>query len=445
MPEVDTRTLAARRLAPLALMLAVGSMLLLLQDGAAGLNTPWESRFGPILSTLYGLASILLWWRPHRIDVIVGGTLGCTGFYFLGCLYEGARLDSAQGLYAVGANAQFMPLLYVAAFIALRRSALWVSAAMYAALLGLYGWLYRDVVQAGGTYQQLSGHVWTVLLLVNPVCILALQYITALRGRLQRAEREAHEGKERFLAMLSHEIRSPLQSMLGSIDLLAMRLHDDAGQRAVDRLRRAATQLEAHLRDITEYTRLESPDWQLHEEDTDVAQLVQDVCDQMAPLAEHKRLALYCRLPDATTEAPPLGMQRLDPVRVRQILLNLLSNAIKYTPDGEITVRATLHPALPRPALLQLEVEDTGIGIDPSQRHRIFEPHVRLEDPRSDRVGGSGLGLAVVQRLVERLGGHIDVDSQPAQGTRFTVTLPLSPPAASQRQFPLSSPAPHRP
>lgn len=425
MPESDTRALAARRLAPLCLMLAVGSVLILLQDGAAGLNTGWEARFGPALSGLYAVAAALLWWRPRHMDAVVGVTLAFTGVYFLGALYEGARRDTAQGLYVVSANAQFLPLIYVGAFIALRRGAVWLSGALYLALLALYGVLYRDIVQAGGAYQQLSGHVWAVLLLVHPGCILALQYITALRGRLQQAEREAHEGKERFLAMLSHEIRSPLQSMLGSIDLLALRLHDDPGRRAVDRLRRAATQLEAHLRDVTEYTRLESPDWRLHEEDTDVAQLVQEVCDQMAPLAEHKRLALHCRLAEAAPGEPPLGIQTLDPVRVRQILINLLSNAIKYTPDGEVTVHAALHTAGARPTRLRIEVADTGIGIDPAQQHRIFEPHVRLEDPRGERVGGSGLGLAVVQRLVQRLQGHIDVDSLPGHGTRFTVTLPL--------------------
>lgn len=427
MPDTDTRALAARRLAPLCLLLALGGALVWLHDGSAGLNLWWERQFGPVLAVLYTGTALLLWWRPRWLDAVMATALACTGVYFLGVIQEAARLDTPEGLYAVGANAQFMPLIYVAAFVALRRGAVWLSAGLYAALVALYGALYLG--SADGLFTQLSTHMWTVLLLVHPACILALQHITALRGRLGRAEREAHAGKERFLAMLSHEIRSPLQTMLGSIDLLALRLHDEPAQRAIDRLRRSATQLEAHLRDVTEYTRLDNPEWQLHEEDTDLAGLLRDVCDQLAPLAEHKRLTLRHEVADA--HAGPLGIQRVDPVRLRQILGNLVSNAIKYTPDGEVCVRAALVGRAHGHTDLRLEVEDTGIGIDPAELHRIFEPHVRLEAPGNERVAGSGLGLAVVQRLVQRLGGRILVDSLPGQGSRFILTLPL-PPAPPQ-------------
>lgn len=430
MPDTHTRALAARRVAPLCLLVGLGGALVLLHDGAAGLNLWWERQFGPLLALLYISTALLLWWRPRWLDAVMGTTLACTGAYFLGVIQEAARLDTPEGLYAVGANAQFMPLIYVGAFVSLRRGALCLSGALYLALVALYGAL-RLSAPPEGLFTQFSTHMWTVLLLVHPACILALQHITALRGRLSHAEHEAHAGKERFLAMLSHEIRSPLQTMLGSIDLLALRLHDEPAQRAIDRLRRSATQLEAHLRDVTEYTRLDNPEWQLHEEDTDLAGLLREVCDQLAPLAEHKGLTLRYEVPDAN--AGPLGIQRVDPVRLRQVLGNLVSNAIKYTPDGEVCVRAALMGRPQGHTDLRLEVEDTGIGIDPAELHRIFEPHVRLEAPGNERVAGSGLGLAVVQRLVQRLGGRILVDSLPGQGSRFILTLPL-PPAPPQRQ-----------
>jgi signal transduction histidine kinase len=430
MPDTHTRALAARRVAPLCLLVGLGGALVLLHDGAAGLNLWWERQFGPLLALLYISTALLLWWRPRWLDAVMGTTLACTGAYFLGVIQEAARLDTPEGLYAVGANAQFMPLIYVGAFVSLRRGALCLSGALYLALVALYGAL-RLSAPPEGLFKQFSTHTWTVLLLVHPACILALQHITALRGRLSHAEHEAHAGKERFLAMLSHEIRSPLQTMLGSIDLLALRLHDEPAQRAIDRLRRSATQLEAHLRDVTEYTRLDNPEWQLHEEDTDLAGLLREVCDQLAPLAEHKGLTLRYEVPDAN--AGPLGIQRVDPVRLRQVLGNLVSNAIKYTPDGEVCVRAALMGSPQGHTDLRLEVEDTGIGIDPAELHRIFEPHVRLEAPGNERVAGSGLGLAVVQRLVQRLGGRILVDSLPGQGSRFILTLPL-PPAPPQRQ-----------
>jgi len=111
---------------------------------------------------------------------------------------------------------------------------------------------------------------------------------------------------------------------------------------------------------------------------------------------------------------------------VRQILLNLLSNALKYTLTGEVRLKVARLTA-PRSAL-SLEVADTGIGIPPEDLQRVFEPYIRLEDERVQRASGAGLGLAVVQRLVRRLGGQLEVHSTLDLGSRFTVTLPLAAP-----------------
>jgi signal transduction histidine kinase len=111
-----------------------------------------------------------------------------------------------------------------------------------------------------------------------------------------------------------------------------------------------------------------------------------------------------------------------DEGRLRQILANLVSNALKYTEKGSVTIRASL-PTGNTPGI-RLEVADTGIGIDAKYLDKIFQPYVRLNNPRLGRSEGSGLGLTIVARLVESIGGSVNVDSEPERGTRFTITLP---------------------
>jgi signal transduction histidine kinase len=412
-------------LARVCAVVAMGAFVAWYYDGAAGFNTIWDHYASISMSATFAVSAGLLWRRPTWFDQIVGVTLAITGVYFLGSLYVASQLDSPVGLYSMASNAQFMPLVYVGAFVAMRRGAAWLSWAHYGAIVALYLVLFGlQGPPATEAYRTMSKHVWVVLLFIHPACILALQYISTLKGRLHRAESEAQQSKERFLAMLSHEIRSPLQAMLGSIELLAMKVRGGPEQRAVDRLRQAAAQLDTHLRDVTEYTRLDSPGWRLHSEPTDVIALVDDITEQLRPQAERQGLVLATDIAAQDTEL--LRRIELDPTRVRQILLNLLSNALKYTLTGEVRLKVARLTA-PRSAL-SLEVADTGIGIPPEDLQRVFEPYIRLEDERVQRASGAGLGLAVVQRLVRRLGGQLEVHSTLDLGSRFTVTLPLAAP-----------------
>lgn len=274
----------------------------------------------------------------------------------------------------------------------------------------LMGWVW-DLMSAG------AWSVWLVALLAGLVALL-LHHITALRKRLAAVEGEAHDSRARFLAMLSHEIRSPLQAMLGSIDLLALKVQGAAEQRAIDRLRQAAAQLDTHLRDVTEYARLGNPHFALQLTPFQLAPLLHEVCERFQPAATAQGFTLHCN----TLDLPPDTELTTDATRLRQILSKLLDNALKYTTQGSIRVSAHLPPA--QPDLVCIEVADTGIGI-PSELHaQIFEPYVRLDKARALTADGSGLGLAVVGLLVNRLGGHITLDSAPDQGARFTVCLP---------------------
>jgi signal transduction histidine kinase len=409
-------------LAWICMLASAGALGTWYLDHSQGMTTPWETAGAPAIGLICGLTSLLLFWRPAWLDALMVGLLMATGVYFLGCLHYASLDATGKGLYTLASNAQFMPLLYVGAFVSIRRGAATLSWVHYGGLVLLYV-LYCLRAQPGQylpVANDMIGHTWFVLLLTHPCYIVALQYITTLKGRLRQSERDAQASKERFLAMLSHEIRSPLQAMLGSIDLLGLKVQTPPERRAVDRLRQSAAQLDAHLRDVTEYTRLENPSWQLQIDTVDLAALVRDVCDTYQPQAAAKGLRIYC-------ETPPdqdLSLQAVltDARRVRQILSNLITNAIKYTPHGHVGVQVSNQPSS---GSFLLQVSDTGIGIPPDEQGRIFEPYVRLEDRRTAGAEGSGLGLAVVQRLVDRLGGTLQLNSQIDIGSTFKVTLPM--------------------
>lgn len=407
----------------LATLSSIACMLVWWHDETHGLNSPWASVAVPIIASVLALGGLLIWLRPRWHDMAAALCNVSVATYFIGSLITTTRAGGPDSLYEVASNAQFMPLLYLAAFVTMTRRAARLSWMTYAATALSYLWLYGFEGAPGGDP---IGHFWFMLLITHPIFILALSYVSVLHTRLKSAEVEVHTSRERFLAMLSHEIRTPLQGMLGSIDLLDLRVHGGCERRAVDRLRQIANQLTAHLRDLTEYTRMDNPSWRLQPEWIDLAALVEDICDEHLPRIRAKGLNLQVDV----DEGPELREVETDPQRVRQVLDNLLNNALKYTPHGEIRVRLTRRPDQDQDAAhvgqLQLEVRDTGVGIAAEAMPRIFEPYVRLEDRKLPRTEGSGLGLAVVRRLVDRLGGQMAVESTPDRGSRFIVWLPIA-------------------
>lgn len=414
----------------LTTLASAGTLLVWWADERAGLNSAWATVAVPMVSAALGCSALAAWWRPQLHNRAAGLAAVASSAYFIGALVSTTlRVDPNQ-LYELASNAQFMPVLYMGTFVIMVKGAAQLAWLTYACVLAAYLWLFGLPPPKGG---DALAHFWFTIIITHPMCILALSYISVLHSRLSTAELVAQSARERFLAMLSHEIRTPLQSMLGSIDLLDLKVRGLVERRAIDRLRQVAVQLEAHLRDVTEYTRLDNPSWQLHVQTVDLAQLVRDSCETLRPRARSRSLSLLCEVADD----PRLRAAETDPTRVRQILDNLLHNALKYTSEGGITVRLSLQQAqaedgadapagtaLP-PDTLTLSVHDTGIGIAAEAMAQIFEPFVRIEDRRLPRAEGSGLGLAVVRRLVDRLEGTLEVDSNLHQGTRFTVRLPL--------------------
>lgn len=408
-----------------ALLAAIGTLVIWLTDRQQGLVTTWDQWTIPMLSALYFGIGVLHVVKPRCMPLALPPTLVATSVYLLVAIHLAMEGQSLPKLYAVTSLAQMLPVFYVVAFVAWPRGGAWISGLTYAGLVVQYLMGLQAPMPIGGwsDVHLVTQKTMLASVVIQPACILALSFIVHLRGQLSTSQQEAFKGKERFLAMLSHEIRTPLQAMLGTIDLLALKLNGSAEARALDRLRNSATQLDTHLRDVTEFTRLEDPALRIQADTFDLVQLLNDLRDDWIGRAQAKGLTLSIDI--APGDQAALQAVTSDATRVRQIVCNLISNALKYTLVGGVTVHASLSRQ-PRARGMTIVVEDSGVGIAAQNLEAIFQPYVRLEDARALRVDGTGLGLAVVQRLVDRLGGRLHVDSHPDRGSRFTVELPMA-------------------
>jgi two-component system, NarL family, sensor histidine kinase EvgS len=233
------------------------------------------------------------------------------------------------------------------------------------------------------------------------------------------AARAATAAKADFLAEMGHEVRTPLAGIAGGLSLLRHEPLGPKAQRLVEAMGRSADRLVELLNNLLDAAKLEAHKITLHESPVCVQRLVRELADEFRPAAQAKGLVLRVQGEEAWPD-PVL----LDPMRTRQVIANLVSNAIKFTREG--TVALVLEPpaaAGPGRCRLVLHVSDTGPGVDPAVRDRLFE---RYAQAPSSAPGGTGLGLAIVRELVSLMGGEVGVDSEVGRGTVFTVQLELA-------------------
>lgn len=242
-----------------------------------------------------------------------------------------------------------------------------------------------------------------------------------LRDSRDEAEGQSRE-KSRFLATMSHEIRTPLNAILGMAQLSAMGQSTEWElRRQASAIRRAGESLLQMLEQVLDVSRIESGRVEIRQQSLDLNALFEEVVSlyQRQAAQRGNRLVLHKRLEQ-------LAQVRSDGVKIRQILVNLLSNAIKFTHQGTIDIHLD-EEEKPQGWWLRLEVADTGAGIDLDEQQWIAESFYRGSQDSGAQVAGSGLGLFIVRRLCERLGGHLEFDSEPGQGSRFRCLLPLIP------------------
>ena len=256
---------------------------------------------------------------------------------------------------------------------------------------------------------------------------------TILRRREHQHELEKARAKSYFFSTVSHDIRTPLNAIIGFSEMLKSGIDDPAERtQALDSIAVSGKTLLGLVNDVLDLSKLESGKMEIAPEPTDVPALLRLVLDSFRAAGSNHAF-------DLRFNVPPMPLLLLDPQRLRQIAFNLLGNAVKFTHQGYVELRASY--ALPPGAgtgAFTLQVEDTGCGISPEDLARIGSAYVQLGNSRT-RNGGTGLGLAICRQLASAMGGTLSAASTLGKGSTFTITLPSVPPAP--RPAPSSPPA----
>ncbi len=243
------------------------------------------------------------------------------------------------------------------------------------------------------------------------------------RLRLERdIATAASQAKSEFLANMSHEIRTPLNGVTGMLELLSRTQLDARQERFIHVAGTSADALLSVINDILDVSKIEAGKLELEETEFALPQLLADVLDMFAQQAASKHIELASLLP---TNIPDRVIG--DPERLRQVFVNLVSNALKFTEKGSVTLRCRVDGYTDdNKARFHFDVQDTGLGIQPEERDRLFEAFTQADTSTTRKHGGTGLGLNISRQLIELMGGRISVESEPGEGTTFHIDLDLA-------------------
>lgn len=424
--------------------------------------------FGLTIFTRHGLAMQWLWpeaawWNHHSQPVLTLLTLGLSVLFassFLGLRSTYPRLY--RGLVALGvatvaaapvslidfplgvrvAGAIFLPWTLALVVLAAVRSIEGFASARYfliafasvAVTVALFGLRTFEIIEGSRLLEDLLpvttalealllsfalAHRMTALKRENE--IIHRRSRAELESRVEERTRELNEAlaaRSQFLATISHEVRTPLNGILGNVDLVREEGINARQARHLRIIEQSGETLLQLINDILDFSRIEAGKMTLEREPFDLSELASDCVALFERDADRNNTRLALSL-DGNLGRHAFG----DALRVRQVLANLISNAVKFTRDGQIHV--SVHREEDNAGYVVFEVRDTGMGIAEDQQEQLFEHFHQLDSSTSRRYGGSGLGLAICKQLVEIMGGEIGVFSRPGDGSRFWFRIPL--------------------
>lgn len=417
--ELEQKTIAVLRW--VFLTGGLGTSLMAWFDSSSGLSTSWDAWGFPITSGLYALSGAWIWLQPSRYTAAVLLAFFPTAIYQQGVFFWGIQFPGMESYSSAASGGSFFPIVYIVLFITLPRHALrlsWLHCACFF-LQALYHSVYfwNTPYQEG---QEAGWHLLVAVLFAHPIYILALRYIVTLREQLHLSQQASFQSKADFLGMLSHEIKNLLQGMITAIGLLELRAKTPAEKKPLSRLNALTEQFLTYLGDVTELTKLENPSLHIAVSTFPLGDFLHETHDSWQGRVHAKQLQLSLMIPYRMKSQ----IVRSDPKRLRQVIDNLLSNALKYTPHGEIRIDVLTDPD--ESSVVWIDIVDTGVGIDPADQTKIFEPYVRLKQAGLPASDGSGLGLTIVAKIMSTLGGSVKVISSLGHGATFRIVLPVS-------------------
>ncbi len=263
--------------------------------------------------------------------------------------------------------------------------------------------------------------------------LLLLGFLARHLRRARQSAEQASIAKSAFLANMSHEIRTPLTGLIGMLDLVRDTSLRPLQRDYLDTAQSSAQSLLSILNDILDFSRIEARRLDLAPVDVYLSSLLEGVSRLMGPVARNKGLEFSTSIDSDLPAAV-----RIDPMRVKQVLLNLTGNAIKFTAAGSVRISCDSNPLAP--GQLRFRVGDTGIGIARELQNQVFEAFRQADGSIVRKFGGSGLGLAISRELVNLMGGHILVESEPGRGSTFSFSILYEPAASAPLSPPGSDP-----
>jgi signal transduction histidine kinase/CheY-like chemotaxis protein len=271
---------------------------------------------------------------------------------------------------------------------------------------------------------------------------LALAFDTA-RADMKRNNVELLQAKEtaesavrarsEFFAVISHELRTPMNGVIGMSDLLMQTQLNKEQRDYAETIRSCGDLLLNVINDVLDFAKIESGKLELESRATDLLENSQGILNIIKPLAVRKNIDVLLKVEEAVQ-----GQWITDPTRLRQILLNLTNNAVKFTEHGRVWIEIRLGEISQSTAQIEFAIHDTGIGISAEQLKKLFRPFTQADSSTTRRFGGTGLGLAICQRLVDSLGGKIWVESELGKGSTFFVRLPMQKVISTTSEHPIA-------